>query len=113
MKVAIIRTMREGVALSKAELLEAPRHSGRLLLEDWAESNLFARPIRRARLVSTFPSVGDIDVVAPLFEPNLIKVGDDRLTLVGHEIHAEGTVARHVVQVWLVKPSSDAGQLES
>jgi hypothetical protein len=46
----------------------------------------------------------DIDVVAPLFERELVRVGNDRLTLVGHEIHAAGGVPRHLIQVWLVKP---------
>ncbi|MBK4734635.1 hypothetical protein [Noviherbaspirillum pedocola] len=96
--------MHDGMALTKTELLQAPRHNGRLLLEDWAESNIFGRPIKRARLISTLQGVGDIDVVAPLFEPQLVRVGDDRLTLVGHEVHAAGGGARHVLQVWLVKP---------
>lgn len=104
MKVAIIRTMHDGIALTKSELLAAPRHHGRLLLEDWSESYLFGRPVRRARLISNLQGIGDIDVVAPLFEPELVKVGDARLTFVGHEVPSiEGTVW-HVMQVWLVKP---------
>ena len=105
MKVAIIRTMHEGIPLSKAELIGAPRHQGQLLVEDWADSNAFARQIRRARLISLMQGVGDVDVVAPLFEPALIKVRDERMTLVGHEIHADKGVARHVFQVWLVRTS--------
>ena len=105
MKVAIIRTMSEGIALSKAELMNAPRHQGQLLVEDWADSNAFTRPIRRARLILPMQGIGDIDVVAPLFEPALVKVRDKRMTLVGHEIHAEGEITRHVFQVWLVRAS--------
>lgn len=96
--------MNDGIALTTSELLEAPRHNGRLLLEDWSESNLFGRPIRRSRLISNLQGIGDIDVVAPLFEPELVKVGDDRLTFVGHEVHVVDGTARHVMQVWLVKP---------
>lgn len=107
MKVAIIRTMRDGLALSRAELLEAPRLAGELVLEPWSEQNVFARPIKRARLISTLPGTGDIDIAAPLFEPELIKVRDNKLTLVGHEIHSENGIARHVLQVWLVKPSNE------
>lgn len=98
--------MQDGVALTRSELEEAPRHSGRLLLEDWTEANLFGRPIRRARLVERRQGIGDVDLVAPLFEPQLVRVGDDRLTLVGHEVQPEGGVPHHVMQVWLVKPSS-------
>jgi hypothetical protein len=105
MNVAIIRTMQNGVALSRAELLEAPRLTGQLVLEDCSEQNVFARTIRRARLVSTVQGTGDVDIAAPLFEPQLIKVRNNRMTLVGHEIHADAGVPRHVVQVWLVQPS--------
>ena len=105
MKVAIIRTMQEGVAFSRAELLAAPRLIGQLILDDCAEQNIFARPIRRGRLVSTVQGTGDVDIAAPFFEPQLIKVRNNRMTLVGHEIHADTGVARHVVQVWLVQPS--------
>ncbi len=99
--------MQNGVALSREELLAAPRLAGDLVLEDWNEQNLFARAIRRARLVATLPGTGDIDVAAPLFDPELVKVKENRLTLVGHEIHAEGGVPRHVLQVWLVKPINE------
>jgi hypothetical protein len=105
MKVAIIRTMQDGVALSRAELLEAPRLTGHLYLDDSPEQNVFARPVRWARLISTVQGTGDIDVAAPLFEPQLIKVRNNRMTLVGHEIHADTGVAHHVIQVWLVQPS--------
>lgn len=105
MKVAIIRTMHEGIPLSKGELNGAPRHRGQLLIEDLADANTFGRPIRLARLISPAQGVGDIDVVAPLFEPALIKVRDERMTLVGHEIHADKGVTRHVFQVWLVRTS--------
>jgi hypothetical protein len=42
MKVAIIRTMQDGVALSRAELLEASRLTGHLLLDDSPDQTVFA-----------------------------------------------------------------------
>jgi hypothetical protein len=99
MKVAIVRGMHEDSPLSKAELMGPPWHRGQLLVEDLADDNAFERPIRRARRISPTQGTGDIDVVTPLFEPALIKVRDERMTLVGDEIHAENGTTRRVFQV--------------
>lgn len=55
-------------------------------------------------LFSNLQKVEDIDVVALLYEPQPVKVGDDRLTFVGHKEHAVDVTARQVRQVWLMKP---------
>lgn len=104
MKFALICLMKDGVKLSREELETAERHTGNFTVEFWTEGNSFGRPIKRARLLSLAfgPSY---DVLPPLFEPDLLKVSDTRMTLRGFEINAEEGQAKQVAQEWLLKPA--------
>jgi hypothetical protein len=103
MKFALIRLMKDGRQLSRDELETSERFTGNFVVEVWTEGNSFTRPIKRARLLSlTFgPSY---DLLPPLFEPDLLKVTDTRMTLRGFEINVEEGQARQVAQEWLLKP---------
>lgn len=96
---------RDGVALSKHELSQAETHRGDLVIDEWGEGNAFNRTVRRARLLTTDHSV-QVDVLPPLFEPTLVKMTGQRMTLHGYQIHTWQGKAVHYAQVWLLKPTT-------
>lgn len=95
---------REGVALSKLELSQAETYAGNLVINEWGEGNAFGRTVRRARLLTTDHSV-QTDILPPLFDPMLVKMTGQRMTLHGYQIHNWQGKAVHYAQVWLVKPT--------
>lgn len=103
MQVDIIELMRDGRPLSRDELDSAPRLRGNLIIEFWVEGNVFKRPVQRARLKGL--GHGDPpDLVAPIFEPTLLKMTDDRMTLQGIQLLSSEGQVRQVIQEWMVRP---------
>lgn len=103
MKFVLIQLMKAGQQLSRDELEASQRFTGNFVVDVWAEGNSFTRPIKRARLLS-LEFGPPYDLLPPLFEPDLLKVTDTRMTLRGFEINVEEGQARQVAQEWLLKP---------
>ena len=95
---------KEGVPLSKLELSQSETHAGNLVIDEWGEGNAFNRTVRRARLLTTDHNV-QVDILPPLFEPMLVKMTGQRMTLHGYQIHNWRGKAVHYAQVWLLKPT--------
>lgn len=96
--------MKGGVQLSREELETSERFTGNFIVDVWTEGSSFTRPIKRARLLSV--AFGPAyDLLPPLFEPELLKVTETRMTVRGFEINVEDGQGRQVAQEWLLKPS--------
>lgn len=96
--------MQDGRHLSRDELDGAPRLQGSLIVDTWVEGSVFKRPVQRARLRGA--GFGEPpDLLAPIFEPFLLKVTEDRMVLRGVQMLSGGGVTRQVVQEWMVRPA--------
>lgn len=95
-----------GVALPMEELVNAPPYVGNLIIKERWQGDGSARYIREARLPDLTVSQAPHDLVPPLFDPQLVKMQDDRMVLNGFQIHAdmEAGSIMHFVQVWMLSP---------
>jgi hypothetical protein len=103
MKVDVIQLMSEGRSLSRDELDGAPRIHGNLVIEWWTEGNALKRPLQRARLKG-FGHGDPPDLVAPIFEPTIGKVTEDRMFIRGVQMISEAGTTRQVIQEWMLRP---------
>lgn len=102
MQYTLICLLRDGAPLSTDELSSQPRYTGNLLIDIWEQGGAFRRPVRQARL--TDPAHGSPrDLLPPLFEPQLVKMTDTRMTLEGIEIKVVEGNPRYYRQSWLLR----------
>jgi hypothetical protein len=106
---------RNGVALSAQEVAESPKYSGNLVIEDWHQGGRFGRFIRQARLLDMAIPTTPRDIIPPLFDPQLVRMTDNQMTLQGYQIHADSKTgaALQFLQCWVVRSMtiSDDGSL--
>ena len=98
-----------GIVLTSDEFADAPRYVGNLVVEDWPQGSTFANYIRQARLLDmTIPNTPR-DFMPPPFDPQIVKMTDNQLTLHGYQIHvdAETGVIRHYAQSWVLRAVTD------
>ena len=98
-----------GTVLTPEQLADAQRHFGNLVVEEWHQGGTFGRHIRQARLLDTTVPQAPRDIIAPLFDPQLVKMTDGLMTLHGYQIHGDaktGTIL-HYVQVWVLRLAMD------
>ena len=95
---------KEVVPLSTLELSQPETHAGNLVTDEGGGGNVFNRTVRRAQLLTTDHNV-QVDILPPLFEPTLVKMTCQRMTLHGYQIHNWQGKAVHYAQVWLLKPT--------
>jgi hypothetical protein len=43
------------------------------------------------------------DLLAPLFDPQLVRMTNTQMALHGYQIHAEGGTAVHYAQCWVLR----------
>lgn len=98
----LIALHKEGVALSKIEIAELQPHVGNLVIDDWVQGSNFNRAVRRARLLTTDHSV-EVDIIPPLFDPEIVKMTRGQMTLHGHQIYTWQEKAVHYAQVWVLR----------
>jgi hypothetical protein len=103
MRVEVIQLMFEGKRLSREELERAPRFFGNLVMDWWTEGNAFKRPIQRVRLKGLGHGTPP-DLIAPIFEPALEKVTDDRMVIRGVQVVAASGQTQQVAQEWMLRP---------
>lgn len=101
----LICLLKHGVPLSAGDLANVKRFTGNLVVEDWIQGGSFGRAIRQSRLLSTTHGANN-DLLAPLFEPVLLKMTDTRMTLQGYELESGDGGVRYCRQDWLLKMSS-------
>lgn len=110
MRVDVIELMRNGQPLSRNELYDAPRLAGNLFIAPWVDGSVFNRPVLRARLQGL--GHGDPpDLVAPIFDPAILHVSNDRMRLRGVQLVSAEGQTRHVVQEWMVRPATLANDI--
>lgn len=105
MHFKLICLYENGVQLDKDALAEAPTHVGNLVIEDWIEGNAFKRPVRYARLLTETHNI-PADIIPPLFDPVVIKITANQLTMIGHQIGTRDGAAVHYLQSWAVRMTS-------
>ena len=66
------------------------------------EGNVFKRPVRYARLMMQNHMI-PADIIAPLFEPTIIKMTTQQMTLVGYQIGSREGAPVHYMQSWAVR----------
>lgn len=94
MHFQLICLYKDGIPIDKDQLAETAAHVGNLVIADWVEGSAFKRPVRQARLLTEthlLPS----DIIPPLFEPTVISMTANQMTLQGHEIGTRDGVATH------------------
>lgn len=101
----LIRLHDAGVPIDKRLLGDAHVHSGNLVIDHWLEGSTFNMPVLRARLLSTAHGAA-ADVIAPLFNPCIVKMTNSQLTISGVEIVVHSGKSVHYSQSWLLKATS-------
>lgn len=73
---------------------------------------MFTRPIRQARLLELTIPQPPRDVIPSLFDPQLVRMLDNRMLLHGYQIYIdmESGATKHCAQVWVVRPAADEQQ---
>ena len=97
MHFKLICLYKDGVLLDKDALAESAAQVGNLVIEDWVEGNAFKRPVRYARLMTETHLI-PADIIPPLFEPTVIKMTANQLTLQGYQIGTRDGAAVHYMQ---------------
>jgi hypothetical protein len=72
--------------LSAKLLQKTPRRAGSLVVENWHSSH--DRRGRQARLIGKH-SQPSYDILSPLIKPELAALKDNRMVLLGYEIHVD------------------------
>lgn len=99
----LICLYRNGVALAPEDLEQEPRYTGNLIIEDWHQGGTFGRNVRQARLLDMTIPTAPRDLLAPLFDPQLVRMTNTQMTLHGYQIHAETGSAVHYAQCWVLR----------
>jgi hypothetical protein len=94
---------RNGVPLTPEDLEQEPRYTGNLIIEDWQQGGTFGRNVRQARLLDMKIPTAPRDLLAPLFDPQLVRMTNTQMTLHGYQINAEGGAAVHYAQSWVLR----------
>jgi hypothetical protein len=94
---------RNGVRLTPEELAQAPRYTGNLIVEDWLQGGTFGRAVRQARLLDMTIPQAPRDLLAPLFDPQLVRMTNTQMTLLGYQNHAEAGTGVHYAQGWVLR----------
>lgn len=102
MHFKLICLYKDAAPIDKDALADIPAHVGNLVIEDWPEGSAFKRPVCYARLL-TESHVIPADIIPPLFEPTLIKMTANQLTLQGLQIGTRDGAAVHYMQSWAVR----------
>jgi hypothetical protein len=109
MKFKLKALHHNGIVLTSEELADAPRYVGNLVVEDWPQGGAYGRHIRQARLLDmTIPSTLR-DIIPPLFEPQIVKMTENQMTLHGYQIHVDAEIGaiRHYAQSWVLRAVTD------
>ncbi|MFS0757516.1 hypothetical protein ABC383_22835 [Noviherbaspirillum sp. 1P10PC] len=72
-------------------------HSVMRVIEDWLEGSTFKRPVRYARLLTDAHSI-PTDILPPLFEPVVVKMTANQMTLQRYQIGTRDGAAVHYMQ---------------
>lgn len=107
MHFKLICLYKEGVLLDKDALAEAAPHVGNLVIEDWLDGSTFKRLVRYARLLTDARSI-PADIIPPLFEPTVIKMTANQMTLQGYQIGTRDGGTIHYMQSWAVRMTARA-----
>lgn len=102
MHFKLICLYKDGMLLDKDALAESAPHVGNLVIEDWLDGSTFKRPVRYARLLTETHLI-PADVLPPLFEPTVIKMTANQLTMQGYQIGTRDGAAVHYMQTWAVR----------
>lgn len=101
MKVLVKCMYSDGELLNATAMEKAPRRGGNLVIEQWPASHDCRA--RQARLLDDAAQAPQ-DVIPPLVEPELVTLKDNRMVLVGYQMHVdiETGLAQEVKQGWVV-----------
>jgi len=94
---------RNGVVLTPEALEQEPRYTGNLIIEDWHQAGTSGRAVRQARLLDMTIPKAPRDLLAPLFDPQLVRMTNAQMTLHGYQINAEDGTAVHYAQCWVLR----------
>jgi hypothetical protein len=110
MLVSVIKLRRLGMRISRREMVDSAPIIGRLVYEDAPRTD--GGMVQHDRTANLYHSSSDGTgrIVAPLFDPFVVKWDANGIVMRGYEINVEGTVATQHVQVWLVRPLNEAGR---
>jgi hypothetical protein len=100
MRCAVTLLRRQGLRLRSAEL--EPPIVGDLELTDHEGASTFRRDLRVANLWADTHSVSRRSLVVPLWDPVVLRIGPDTLTLCGIELSSDevGQRVAECVQIW-------------
>jgi hypothetical protein len=109
MKFKLKALHHNGIVLTSEELADAPRYVGNLIVEEWPQVGASGRYLRQVRLLDmTIPGTPR-DLIPPLFEPQIVKMTENQMTLHGYQINvdAETGAIRHYAQSWVLRAITD------
>lgn len=105
----VTETYRQGVKLSRAEVLTTPPTPGQLVIDDWLQGNADNRALRVAYLKHPTVSYHPTQLL-PLFDPVLVRMTAKGFLMIGWQAHVTpGAEMREYKQGWwVVRPLEPA-----
>lgn len=97
MRVQVLQLRRNGVPVTRAELLECPRSLGKLRVKETRDP-MQSRPVLQARLLDETSGV-EVDLLPELNDAKLLFVEDGKMRLLGTERREDAEYA----QMWAVE----------
>lgn len=109
MQVRVVQLMAHGVRRPRDECRADPGIRGTLTVNDFAAENAEKRPLRMASLSEDYGMTVKRQIVAPLFDVELLRVTPKGMLLRGFQIAVEGTAPVHFAQEWWCEPAGETG----
>jgi hypothetical protein len=105
MKLKLEALYLNSTVLLPEALTDTPCRVGSLVIEDWPQGGPFGRVICQARFLEMTSPTTLRDIVPPLFEPQIVTMKDNQMTVHGYQIHVdtETGAIRHHVRSWVLR----------
>lgn len=109
MKVRVVQLMSNGCRRPREECRTDRGLNGILAVTDFATGNPENRPLRMASLSEPYGLGVKRELVAPLFDVELLRITSKGLLLRGFQISTSGNVSAQYAQEWWCEAIRDTG----
>lgn len=107
MQVRVVQLLALGVRRPREECRADPGLQGTLTVNDFASENAEKRPLRMASLWEEYGITGKRQIVAPLFDVDLLRITTKGMLLRGFQIKSDGRQHVQFAQEWWCEPEGE------